>query len=162
MVSVLFVCMGNICRSPSAEAVFRRLVTQNQLEDRIHMESAGTHGFHSGETADDRSLESAKKRGFDLSAHIARQIRMEDFEKFDYVLAMDQRNHILLKEYAPDQYHDKIRLFMEFAEGNPATEVPDPYYGGDDGFEHVLDLVQEASEGLLQDIREKHLIAGPN
>ena len=157
MVSVLFVCMGNICRSPSAEAVFRRILQEENLNKRIRVESAGTHGFHAGETADDRAIDFAKRRGIDLSTHIARQIKMDDFTSFDYLLAMDRRNLALLREYAPPEHHGKIRLFMEFAPESPETEVPDPYYGGDAGFELVLDLIEEASRGLLEEIRQTHL-----
>ncbi len=156
MISVLFVCTGNICRSPSAEGVFAALVDEKGLSERFHIDSAGTHGYHIGEPADTRSAETALNRGYDISAHRARRIEDGDYKKYDYILVMDQRNYQVLLKECPDDHLDKVRMFLEFAPHVPETEVPDPYYGGDDGFEHVLNLVEEAAEGLLGHILEEH------
>lgn len=156
MVKVLFVCMGNICRSPTAEGVFRQLVNQAGLSDQIHIDSAGTHAYHVGEPPDRRAQAAARNRNIDLSSQRARKVHDEDFEQFDYVLAMDNSNYAELEFISElDQQH-KLRLFLDFADNTDTREVPDPYYGGDRGFEHVLDLVEAASQGLLADIRNKH------
>jgi len=158
MVRVLFVCMGNICRSPTAEGVFRALVERQGLTGRVVVDSAGTHAYHAGEGADRRALRTAARRGIDLSEHIARGVSRSDFDSFDYILAMDRDNVADLLGRAPADARSRIRLFMEFAqrrndrEGSAVTEVPDPYYGGPDGFDHVLDLIEAASRGLLAEI----------
>ena len=146
---VLFVCTGNICRSPTAEGVFRHVVEQAGLADRVVIESAGTHGYHVGEPPDPRSQHAAAERGYDLSAQRARRVERKDFDEFDYVLAMDNENLGFLRRMCPPQGAHKLRLFMEFGADAAVREVPDPYYGGGSGFERVLDLVESASKGLL-------------
>ncbi len=153
--SVLFVCMGNICRSPTAEGVFRKHVSDAGLDTEILTDSAGTHAYHSGEPADRRAHAAASRRGFSLEGISARKVTDEDFEDFDYILAMDQDNLMTLQERAPDELISKVRLFLEFAESRQENEVPDPYYGGSAGFERVLDLVEEASQGLLETLRSR-------
>lgn len=156
MVKVLFVCMGNICRSPTAEGVFRHLVKHQGLDDKIHIDSAGTHAYHIGEPPDKRSQAAARKRNIDLSAQRARKVERADFDQFDYVLAMDRNNHAELLSICPEHHRPKLRLFLEFAEQAGEREVPDPYYGGEQGFEHVLDLVEDASNGLIKVLRKHH------
>jgi protein-tyrosine phosphatase len=156
-VKVLFVCTGNICRSPTAEGVFRDLIMREGLNDRVQVDSAGTHGFHVGEPPDRRSQESAEKRGIDLSQLRARRTKASDFAKFDYVLAMDFTNIDALRSLAPRTSGKKLQLLMAFAPGDEIREVPDPYYGNGDGFERVLNMIEEASAGLLSDIRKNHL-----
>lgn len=151
--SVLFVCMGNICRSPTAEGVFRHHVKEAGLDTQIWADSAGTHAYHSGDPADRRAQAAAARRGFSLEGIRARRVTDEDFRDFDYILAMDQDNLMLLHERAPDEMRRKVRLFLEFADSRQENEVPDPYYGGAAGFERVLDLVEEASQGLLETLR---------
>lgn len=153
-VSVLFVCMGNICRSPTAEGVFRHLVAEAGLEERFEIDSAGTHAYHVGEPPDKRALQAAARRGFSLESIRARRVAPEDFERFHHIIAMDQDNLVMLQEQAEAGQREKIRLLLEFASG-PETEVPDPYYGGATGFERVLDLVEDASRGLLDMLRTR-------
>lgn len=147
--SVLFVCMGNICRSPTAEGVFRHYVAEAGLEDRIRIDSAGTHAYHVKEPADRRAAAAASKRGISLDGIRARRVADDDFEKFDYIIAMDELNYVTLLDRAPEEHHEKIRLFLSYT-GGPETEVPDPYYGGAAGFERVLDLVEDASRAMLR------------
>lgn len=156
MVKVLFVCMGNICRSPTAHGVFRDLVRQAGLDDQVLIDSAGTHAYHVGNPPDGRSMEAARRRGIELSDLRARSAEADDFERFDYVLAMDQDNYHSLSSICPDGLHEKIHMFMDFAPEMRTREVPDPYYGGAKGFEQVLDLVDAASAGLLAEIRRRH------
>lgn len=146
---ILFVCMGNICRSPTAEGVFRHHVEQAGVGDRIEVDSAGTHAYHVGEPADRRAREAAARRGMSLEGIRARRVRTTDFVEFDYILAMDEDNLARLRDEAPPEHLGKLRLFLEFTDGDE-TEVPDPYYGGAAGFERVLDLVERASRGLLE------------
>lgn len=146
---VLFVCMGNICRSPTAEGVFRKLVAERALPFPVHVESAGTHAYHVGHPPDPRAVRAAQERGVDLSSQRARQVTLEDFERFELVLAMDEANREALLELCPVEHRDRIRLLLEFAPQAGRAEVPDPYYGGSNGFERVLDLVEEAAAGLL-------------
>ena len=153
--SVLFVCMGNICRSPTAEGVFRQIVQDAGLADRIKTDSAGTHAYHSNNPPDRRAQAAAERRGYSLADIRARPVDVDDFERFDYVVAMDADNLEILKERAADEQHVKIRLFLEFSSVTE-TEVPDPYYGGSAGFERVLDLVEEASRGLLETLQSDH------
>jgi len=156
-VSVLFVCMGNICRSPTAQGVFERLVAEHRLADVIEIDSAGTHAYHVGDRPDERASAAALQRGIDLSSQKARRVSPEDFNRFDYVLAMDRDNYEILAASCPTELQSRIRLFLEFApEELLLREVPDPYYGGPSGFERVLDLIEEASEGLLAHIRQQH------
>ena len=142
---VLFVCTGNICRSPTAEGVLRHLAQKHNVE--IHVESRGTHDYHVGEPPDDRAQRHAKQRGYDLSAQRARHLSQRDFEEFDLVLAMDRGHLRILQRLCPPAHAAKVRLFLADA------EVPDPYYGGPDGFEQVLDLVEAACRSLLTEIR---------
>lgn len=153
MTSVLFVCLGNICRSPTAEGVFRTLVEREGLTAKITVDSAGTAAYHAGEPPDARAQAAAREWGVDLSMQRARQVLPTDFERFDLVLAMDDENLSNLQRLCPPQYRDRVRLFLDFASENSERNVPDPYYGGDDGFEHVLDLVEAASRGLLSQLR---------
>lgn len=151
--SVLFVCMGNICRSPTAEGVFRDLVIKQGLGSIIEIDSAGTHAYHEGEEADPRSQKAALERGIDLRDLRARRLVEADFEHFDYVLVMDEKNHASALKRCPDNHRQKLRYFLEFAPHLNNSNVPDPYYGGKFGFERVLDMVEEASVGLLEEIR---------
>ncbi len=150
---VLFVCMGNICRSPTAEGVFRRLVAEEAPELDLEIDSAGTHAYHTGEPPDRRAQEAAARRGVDLSYTRARFVTGTDFTHFDLVLAMDKSNYERLRRRCPAEEHHRIRMFLEFAPGLDAMDVPDPYYGGSNGFERVLDMVEEACRGLLAHIR---------
>ncbi len=149
---VLFVCMGNICRSPTAEGVFRDKVEKAGLEKQIEIDSAGTHGFHVGSTPDVRAQKTALSRGYDLSSLRGRQVSDQDFASFDYVLAMDRDNLHNLRQRCPEQYKHKVRLYLAFSSRFPNLNVPDPYYGGGKGFEQVLDMVEDAAEGLLREI----------
>ena len=153
-ISVLFVCMGNICRSPTAEGVFRHFVQEAGLADRIKIDSAGTHAYHTGEPADRRASAAAERRGYSLADIRARRVQAEDFENFNYIVAMDRLNHVTLIDRADAEHHDKIRLFLEFSSAEE-DEVPDPYYGGAAGFDRVLDLVEEASRGLLETLSDR-------
>jgi len=157
MVKVLFICMGNICRSPTAHGVFSRLVKEHGLSNEIIVDSAGTHAYHVGSPPDKRAQMAAAKRQVDLSGLTARQVVHEDFEQFDYVLAMDSDNLDILTALCPGGMDGELRLFLDFAPDIPVQEVPDPYYGGSKGFERVLDLVESAANGLLTHIREQHL-----
>jgi protein-tyrosine phosphatase len=147
---VLFVCMGNICRSPTAEGVFRKLLIERAPELDVQVDSAGTHDYHAGRPPDPRACRAAARRGIDLEELRARQVTAEDFAHFELVLAMDIQNRQALLEICPVQYHSRVRLFLEFAPHLSREEVPDPYYGGSTGFEYVLDLVEEAGVGLLE------------
>lgn len=155
-VKVLFVCLGNICRSPTAHGVFEQLVHQQGLQEYIYVDSAGTHAYHVGEQPDRRSQAAALERGVDLSSQRARRVLVEDFDQFDYVLAMDHSNLQNLMELATESQQARIHLFMRFAQRWQETEVPDPYYGGSRGFERVLDMVEDAADGLLNHIRQHH------
>lgn len=152
---VLFVCLGNICRSPTAHGVFDSLVQKENLSDRIWVDSCGTGSFHIGEKPDPRTIRAAAKRNYDLSVLRARQIRPDDFSMFDYILAMDRMNLGNVKAMAPKNYRGHIGLFLEFSTQRTYTQVPDPYYESEDGFELVLDLVEDASTGLLSVIKKK-------
>lgn len=149
--------MGNICRSPTAEGVFRHAVAEHNLQDSIMTDSAGTHAYHVGEPPDRRAQSTAKNRGVDVSDIRARRVTSKDFEKFDYVLAMDRDNYAILEGLCPEGLDDRLSLFLDYAPDLTATEVPDPYYGGIKGFDVVFDMVEQASIGLLQDIKSKHL-----
>jgi protein-tyrosine phosphatase len=152
---ILFVCLGNICRSPTAEAVLRALATREAPELAIEVDSAGTASYHLGEPPDPRTQEAARRRGYDLSSLRARRVESHDFTLFDLILAMDRDNLEVLRRRAPAQARERIRLFLEFASEADATDVPDPYYGGPNGFEAVLDLVEEAARGLLQHLKQR-------
>ena len=149
--SVLFVCMGNICRSPTAEAVFRQKAKSQHMS--LEIDSAGTTGSHVKEKPDHRSQKAGVNRGYDFKGIRARKVTTEDFDKFDLVLAMDEYNVKDLMRVAPEDKQHKIKLFLEFAKNYDDMEVPDPYYGGARGFEYVLDLVEDASEGLLGQLK---------
>ncbi|ELW9448929.1 low molecular weight phosphotyrosine protein phosphatase [Burkholderia cenocepacia] len=149
-VAICFVCLGNICRSPTAEGVMRRQVDAAALADRIAIDSAGTGDWHVGEPPDTRAQAAARSRGYDLSALRARQVSAADFEQFDLLLAMDEANLAELRRRCPPQHREKVRLLMEFAPGATETEVADPYFGGAQGFEQVLDQVERACAGLLE------------
>ena len=158
MVKVLFVCLGNICRSPTAEGVFRRLIIENGLKNKIMIESAGTHAYHINEPPDARAQKAALARGVDLSTIRGRQVTAKDIQVFDYVLAMDTENRQYLATMAPDGTGRKIQLLLDYATNTKLREVPDPYYGGGGkGFELVLDIIEDASQGLLSDIEKQHL-----
>jgi protein-tyrosine phosphatase len=154
VVRVLFVCMGNICRSPLAQGVFEKVARREGLEEQVFVDSAGTGAWHVGSPPDERAQRSAGLRGLDLSFQRARRITPEDCETFDYILTMDEDNYRAVASLCRGSA--VVRPFLDFAANSPETEVPDPYYGGPDGFEHVLDLVEDASEGLLEDIRKRH------
>ncbi|WP_202940849.1 low molecular weight protein-tyrosine-phosphatase [Alteromonas macleodii] len=149
--SVLFVCLGNICRSPTAEAVFKHKAAQAGLN--IEIDSAGTHGYHIGNPPDKRSQAAGVERGYSFKGLKCRRVDESDFERFDFILAMDNSNLANLHGMSPSQYHDKIKLFLDFANAED-KEVPDPYYGGKRGFELVLDLIEEASDGLITHIKQ--------
>jgi protein-tyrosine phosphatase len=155
-VSVIFVCMGNICRSPTAEAVFRQYVERAGLAGKIVIDSAGTHDYHIGASPDSRTQRAAQQRGFDMSDLRGRQVEAADFARFDYVLAMDAANLAILNGLMPKDSVTQVRLFLDYAHHHTEREVPDPYYGGEDGFERVLDMVEDAAAGLLQHINEHH------
>lgn len=148
-IAVLFVCLGNICRSPTADGVFRGLVEKAGLSDRIIVDSAGTAAWHIGKHPDPRTQKAAAKRGYDLSALQARQAVAADFDRFDLILAMDQANYNELMLLQPAQGRARLQLFLSYAPEFGLTEVPDPYYGGAEGFEQVLDLVETAGQHLL-------------
>ena len=154
-VKVLFVCMGNICRSPTAEGIFRQIVDTAGLADKIDIDSAGTHAYHIGKQPDARAQSASLNRGIDLSKLRGRQVEPADFKKFDYVIAMDDSNHIDLTQVAGNNA-DNLFMFLSFSENFNEKEVPDPYYGGEQGFEHVSDIVEDASRGLLANIQKNH------
>jgi protein-tyrosine phosphatase len=150
---VLFVCMGNICRSPTAEGVFRKLLAERAPELDVQVDSAGTHAYHIGHPPDVRAQRAAALRGVDLSSQRARRVTERDFEHFELVLAMDELNRAALLEICPPEYRGRVRLLLEFAPQSGRLEVPDPYYGASNGFEQVLDLVEEAAAGVLEHLR---------
>lgn len=151
--------MGNICRSPTAEGVFKSIANQRLAHVDLYIDSAGTIGYHAGEHADSRAIRAAKNRGYDLSKIISRQVRNEDFEEFDLVIAMDRDNYSNLRAQAAqagkDHHLDKIKLFLDYSEQSEYEEVPDPYYGGAKGFDLVIDLIEDASNGLVERIHNK-------
>ncbi|MCG6885772.1 MAG: low molecular weight phosphotyrosine protein phosphatase [Proteobacteria bacterium] len=156
-INVLFVCMGNICRSPTAEGVFRHRVREENLAHLIATDSAGTHAYHVGEPPDPRAQSTAERRGIELADLRARRVVAQDFEVFHYVLAMDRDNYELLSELCPTGYEERLHMIMDFAPELKIPEVPDPYYGGANGFERVFDMIEAAAHGLLEDIRKRHL-----
>ncbi|MGC1727848.1 MAG: low molecular weight protein-tyrosine-phosphatase [Steroidobacteraceae bacterium] len=152
---ILFICLGNICRSPTAEGVLRVLAAREAPELPLEIDSAGTAGYHVGEPPDPRMRHAAARRGYDLSGLRARVVEPGDFERFDLILAMDQDNLRVLKRRAPTHVQERVRLFLEFAPESGTAEVPDPYYGSATGFEEVLDLVESAARGLLAHLRQQ-------
>ncbi len=160
-VSILFVCMGTICRSPTAEGVCRKLASRAGLEDVLAIDSAGTHDYHVGAPPDRRAAAAAAGRGYDLSALRGRQVSRDDFATFDYVLAMDRDNLANLRRLCPPEHAHKLALFLDHGEASGQREVPDPYYGGAQGFEHVLDLIEDASRGLLCKLEREHGLRPP-
>lgn len=156
MVKILFVCMGNICRSPTAHGVFLDILQKEGLADLVAVDSAGTHAYHVSEAPDPRAQEAALQRNVDLSMLRARKAVREDFLEFDYILAMDKSNYRHLQALAPEGHKAKLKLFLEYAPRLGLKEVPDPYYGGKNGFEKVLDLIETASQGLLKELKRKH------
>ena len=160
MIHVLFVCMGNICRSPAAEGVFRHKVRAAGLETEIHIDSAGTHGYHEGEPPDPRSIDAAAERGIDISSQRSRPVRTSDFSDFDMIIAMDDDNIAALESKCPRRDRNKIHRLLDFAVKTALREVPDPYYGGARGFEKMMDLLDDGLEGLLAAVRER--LKGPS
>jgi len=154
-VRILFVCLGNICRSPTAEVVFRAVASREAPDFVLEIDSAGTAGYHVGELPDQRTRQAAARRGYDLSALRARVVEPRDYEYYDLILAMDRENLRALERRAPEHTRDRLRLFLEFAPETGISEVPDPYYGGPNGFEDVLDLIEAASRGLIQHLRRQ-------
>jgi len=152
---VLMVCTGNICRSPTAEGVLRQLAAQSGWGRRLEVDSAGTTAYHVGEPPDRRSQAHAQRRGYDLSSQRARQVEDVDFRRFDWILAMDRGHLLELRDQAPVLVHDRIRLLLDFAPGLEGRDVPDPYYGGDGGFEQVLDLVEAGCRGFLAEMARR-------
>ncbi len=153
-IKVLFVCMGNICRSPTAEGVFTKIIREQSLEDRFLVDSAGTHAYHVGEAPDLRAQRAARDRDVELQHIRARKVVIGDFTDFDYILAMDGDNYETLLQACPEEAVHKIRYFLEYAPHLPVREVPDPYYGGKYGFERVIDLVEEAATGFLETLKK--------
>ena len=154
-IKVLFVCMGNICRSPTAEGVFKKTISSHGLAHCFTVASAGTHAYHVGDAPDFRAQQAAARRDIDLSQQRARKFIRGDFEDFDYILAMDQDNFDILTAACPAIYQSKIHYFLDFAPELNVRDVPDPYYGGEVGFEKVLDLVEVASEAFLSELKEQ-------
>ncbi len=157
MVRVLFVCLGNICRSPMAQAAFERLVAESGLESEVQVDSAGTGPWHVGEAPDPRAAEIAAERGYPITHQRGRQISAEDYEGFDYILAMDRENLANLRLECPSGLHHKLQLLMDYSDLPGYPEVPDPYHGGEEGFEIVADLIESAVRGLLSHIRQNDL-----
>ena len=160
-VKVMFVCMGNICRSPSAEGVFHYMAQTSALKDYIEVASSGTHDSHVGQPADARSHRAALERGIDLSLHRAKHFKREHFNEYDYILVMDRSNYEAVMRLCPNGAQDKVHYFLDFAPQLNVREVPDPYYGGPKGFDHVLDLIEAASTGLLSEIRDRFVDPPP-
>ncbi|WP_430462405.1 low molecular weight protein-tyrosine-phosphatase [Thalassolituus sp. LLYu03] len=155
MIRVLFVCLGNICRSPTAHGVLLSKIRERRLQSRVEVDSAGTAAWHTGKAPDPRSQQAAAGRGYDLSALRARQAVADDFRHFDYVLAMDEENLLNLNRLYPGEGPEPELFLQRFGRRFNVREVPDPYYGGDTGFQHVLDLIEDACDGLLDDIEDR-------
>jgi protein-tyrosine phosphatase len=155
MIRVLFVCMGNICRSPTAEGVFRKRLRESHLEDRVDVASAGTHGYHIGEAPDQRTQRAAARRGYDLSSIRARKIAPQDLDYFDLILAMDRNSLEALHLVCPPERAERLGLFMDYSKNFEDDEVPDPYYGLGQGFDLVLDMVEDATNGLIDLVKDR-------
>lgn len=149
MYHLLFVCTGNICRSPTAEAIFRHKAVEKGLENRFVIDSAGTHGYHVGDAPDHRSIATAKQRGVDMASLSARKVSSSDFEKFDMILALDEGHYRHLKALKPEGSKAELVMFLDYLDTHKGQDVPDPYYGDQKGFDHVCDLIERGSEGLL-------------
>lgn len=152
-IKVLFVCMGNICRSPTAEGIFTQLINSQNLTARFVIDSAGTHAYHVGKPPDERAQAAALERGIELQHLRARQIHSSDFEYFDYVLVMDDDNHVIVMRECPEEYKEKVKYLLDYAPDLGIREVPDPYYGGKRGFDAVLDMVEAAAAGFLASLQ---------
>lgn len=155
-VRVLFVCLGNICRSPTAEAIVRERLARAGLDRAVEVDSAGTGSWHIGKAPDARAQQAGAERGYSLEGVRARQVAPDDFHQFDYVLAMDEANLADLEMMRPDDARAELRLFLDFHPQGGVRDVPDPYYGGEQGFTHVLDLVEGAADGLIEHLRNRH------
>ena len=152
MTKVLFVCMGNICRSPMAEGLFRHAIKEAGLENQVHIDSAGTHSYHVGSPPDPRAQQAIRKRGIDISGQRSRQVTEQDLAEYDYILVMDGANHTNLVRRAPAAHKSKIRRLLSFSKKYPNLDVPDPYYGGNEGFEENLDMIHDAVQNLVREI----------
>ncbi len=156
MIKVIFVCMGNICRSPTGEGIFNKLLVEQGLSEQFEVDSAGTIGYHQGEPADSRMRHHAKARGYTLTSLARKFNPQKDFEKFDYILAMDRANYETLLDWDQEgKYKNKVHMMTDFGQKIQASEVPDPYYGGGDGFERVIDIVEDSCHGLLEHIKKE-------
>ncbi len=158
-IKVLFVCMGNICRSPTAEGVFSALLASRDLEEAFDVDSAGTHAYHVGDAPDMRAQKAARDRGVELKHLRARKVTYEDFETFDYILVMDDENYSIVHNACPEGHRYKIQHFLDYAPHLNQREVPDPYYGGAYGFERVLDMIEEASVGFIEALRRDGVLS---
>lgn len=152
MTKILFVCLGNICRSPTAHGIFQKMIDEAGLQEKFQVDSCGTGSWHIGHHPDERMQKAALKKGYDLSTLTARKLALKDFKQFDYILAMDTRNLADIIKLAPDQYKGRIQLFLDYADDKNLLEVPDPYYGGEQGFEHVVNLIESGCEGLFDKV----------
>lgn len=157
MVRILFVCMGNICRSPMAEGIFQTLLEKHGLEDQVMIDSAGTHAYHVGKQPDQRAIKTAAERGIDLSRLRARQVEPGDFEEFDLVLVMDEHNYDTVLFTCAKQHQHKLNFLLDYAPHLKTRNVPDPFYGGEIGFDRVMDMIEDACEGLLQALQNQQL-----
>ena len=157
MFKVLFVCTGNICRSPTADGVMKHIVAEHNLTDEIFIDSAGTHGYHEDCPPDARAVETAKRHNIDMSGLKARRLCVDDFLDFDLILAMDLGHLEFMQQLQPPASTSKIKMFLEYAKNTDETDVPDPYYGAGDGFQYVFDLIQNGCDGLLEEIKTKHI-----
>lgn len=153
MKRILFVCTGNICRSPTAHGIAHHWAAKLGMHGELEIDSAGTHAYHDGEPPDPRAQRAAKRRGYELSRLRARPVLPEDFERFDLIIAMDKGHMVWLRRQCPSEHHHKLAMFLSFAERFQAGDVPDPYYGGEDGFEQVLDMCEDAVQGILDKYR---------
>lgn len=157
MIRVLFVCMGNICRSPMAEGVFQRLLEQHGLADQVLVDSAGTHAYHLGQSPDSRAILTAQARGIDISGLRARQAEPKDFDEFDLILVMDEHNYDTLLFTGAERHRSKLKYLLDYAPHLGTRNLPDPYYGGEIGFEQVMDMIEDACEGLLRHLQDQLL-----